>query len=335
MVGAVAVSASGEQYPSMAQIRRQCSGALSCALLATVLASGVGRSEPPAFAGGDSSSKDVAVAVGDRLLPEATSERLVFGRFVPVGVDDFRNELFSSRPDGTGVKRLTFGHENGFPRWSPRGTRILYIRDGQIWFMRASGRHKHRILRGLNLGGADWAPRAKRIVFVRGDYPTTLLVHSLRTGRSRRLTGDFALPRHPRWSVNGKRILFEASSSLANETRDLYTIRPNGTGLRNLTSTPRVEEFSADWSPGGKRIVYARQAGRACQALHVMRAGGTGDRRIPRTCNGDSPAWSPDGRRIVYSPLDNRFGVSHLVVISLTGTGKRVVGDGWGPDWRP
>ena len=201
--------------------------------------------------------------------------------------------------------------------------------------MNSNGEHKHRILRGLNLGGVDWAPRAMRIAFVRGDFPTTLLVHSLRTGRSRRLTGDFALPSHPRWSPNGKRILFEASTSRTNETEDLYTIRPNGTGLRNLTSTPRVAEFSADWSPAGKRIVYARGGGRVCQALHVMRSDGTGDRRIPRTCKGDSPSWSPSGRRIVYSPLAVRFGVSHLVVVALNGTDKHVVTDGRGPDWRP
>jgi hypothetical protein len=42
-------------------------------------------------------------------------ERLVFARPVPMGVDEIRNELFSSRPDGTDVKRLTFGHEKCFP----------------------------------------------------------------------------------------------------------------------------------------------------------------------------------------------------------------------------
>jgi Tol biopolymer transport system component len=260
---------------------------------------------------------------------------LVFSRFVPKGVDEIRNELFSSRPDGSDIKRLTFGHDNVFARWSAGGHRILYLRDGRVWMMGANGRHKQRIVGGDNFGGADWAPGGRRIVVARGIDRTTLVVHSLTTGVSRRLTGDYASPGHPRWSPDGKRILFEATSSPRTDVRDLYTIKPNGKGLRNLTSTTRFDEFDADWSPAGDRIVYVRDRIGPCQRLHVMRADGTRDRRIGRGCSDAEPTWSPNARRILFSPLDDRFGVSHLVVIALNGSHRHVVTEGQWPDWRP
>lgn len=318
----------------MVQAGHPSSGTLGRVLLAVAVASGVGvLAVPPAPA--VAPSAEVAAVVAGDAVPRlrATSQRLVFARFVPLGLDEIRNELFSSGPDGGNVRRLTFGHENDGPRWSPQGGRILYFRDSQVWVMGANGQHKHRVLRGFNLGGGDWAPGGQRIVIGRGVDRVTLVVHSLRSGTSHRLTGDFAFPCNPRWSPNGKRILFQASTSPTSEVLDLFTITPNGTGLRNLTSTPSVWEGSPDWSPDGKRIVYARQ-GRGCQALHVMQAGGTRDRRIPRTCNGDQPTWSPDGRRILFSPLDNRFGVSRLVVVSLRGTHKQVITEGHFADWR-
>ena len=319
----------------MVQAGRLSSGTVGRVLLAVALASGVGVLAVPPAPAVANGAEGAAVAAGDRGLPQrATRQRLVFARFVTMGLDEIRNELFSSRPDGSGVRRLTFGHENDGPRWSPQGGRILFFRDSQVWVMGASGQHKHRILGGFNLGGGDWAPGGQRIVIGRGVDRVTLVVHSLRSGMSHRLTGDFAFPGNPRWSPNGRRILFQASTSSASEVLDLFTIKPNGTGLRNLTSTRTVHEGSPDWSPDGKRIVYARQGNKGCQALHVVRADGSRDRRIPQTCNGDQPIWFPDGRRILFSPLSNSFSFSRLVVVSLRGTHKRAVTEGHFPDWR-
>ena len=168
----------------------------------------------------------------------------------------------------------------------------------------------------------------------RGVDRVTLVVHSLRSGMSHRLTGDFAFPGNPRWSPNGRRILFQASTSSASEVLDLFTIKPNGTGLRNLTSTRTVHEGSPDWSPDGKRIVYARQGNKGCQALHVMRADEAVIGEYRRHATATSRFASPDGRRILFSPLSNSFSFSRLVVVSLRGTHKRAVTEGHFPDWR-
>jgi TolB protein len=252
-----------------------------------------------------------------------------------VGLDELRNDIYTSRPDGSAVRRLTFRGWNGSPEWAPSGRRIVFDRDGDIWTMRANGRQKHRVIAGPSQNwGPAWAPHGRRIVFVRGvDDDPHLVVYSLLTGTSRRLAGNYTRPSSPAWSPNGRSIMFSGTPRGDSETLDLYTISPEGNGLRNLTATPRVWETGPDWSPNGRRVVYVHE-GRGCRSLHTMKANGTDDRRVPRSCPAEHPAWSPNGSRITFNPRPEIMG-ARVWSMSLNGSHKRFVTRGHGPDWQP
>ena len=72
--------------------------------------------------------------------------------------------------------------------------------------------------------------------------------------------------------------------------------------------------------------------------IYVMRADGSGVRRMTRKGGGE-PAWSPDGRRIAYSrTLSGSFGASIWVVGARGGTERRLTRGGeaqWEPTWSP
>jgi Tol biopolymer transport system component len=57
----------------------------------------------------------------------------------------------------------------------------------------------------------------------------------------------------PAWSPGGDTIAFVRKT---NGNFEIFTIRPDGTDLRQLTNTPGNEAHVA-WSPDGKRMVFA------------------------------------------------------------------------------
>ena len=121
-------------------------------------------------------------------------------------------------------------------------------------------------------------------------------------------------------------VVFERRSGTA--VADLYSIRPDGTGLRRITRTRN--NFDPDVSADGRVVVFAshRTHGPGATELFVVRTDGTGLRRLTR--NGHSaraftidadPAWSPDGETIVFSRTFVRGGRSSTDLFSVAAAG--------------
>jgi TolB protein len=116
---------------------------------------------------------------------------------------------------------------------------------------------------------------------------------------------------------------------------NVYTINPDGTGLRQLTHVGAAQAAGApDWSPGGDKIVYeSNQTGD--YRIWVMNADGSGQTRLaddPGFADLE-PAWSPDGARILFSRCDDHIGfilTCDLEVMNAAGGGmRRLAGDHW------
>jgi TolB protein len=98
----------------------------------------------------------------------------------------------------------------------------------------------------------------------------------------------------------------------------IFTIRPNGTGLRRVTRPPRgILHWEPDWSADGRWITYTRfwhgrrlRSGHPPQILKIH-PNGTGRTNLSATCLPDvcvgdyESSWSPDGRRLAFI---RRFG---------------------------
>ena len=90
---------------------------------------------------------------------------------------------------------------------------------------------------------------------------------------------------------------------------DIWVVRPNGRGLRRLTTSPRkATDYNPDWSPDGSAVLFERfhtESPSAADGLYVVSADGTGRRRLVTGCAGDcwsdfEARWSPDGGRITF-----------------------------------
>jgi TolB protein len=178
------------------------------------------------------------------------------------------------------------------------------------------------------------------IVFVgsRGDFKDGTDRHALylingNGGGQRRLTSETAARiDEPRWSPNGRLIVFERSGQV-------HVIGKDGDRLRQLT-TGNASSGTGAWSPNGRRLAYSRgPLGRS--DIHVMNADGTGKRRLTRLNRehiDGSAAWSPDGRTIAFTRYAADQSPVYLVnadgsgLRRLTSIGNHLDGS---PTWSP
>jgi Tol biopolymer transport system component len=116
---------------------------------------------------------------------------------------------------------------------------------------------------------------------------------AVRDGHTNQLTEDPA-DVEPSFSADGRTIAFARNG-------DLFSVRPDGSGQRQLTSGPEVDS-APRISPNGQYVVFERRASEGAAAdLYTVGAHGGGVRALTTGANDDDEArFSPDGKAIVF-----------------------------------
>jgi len=157
-------------------------------------------------------------------------------------------ELESTRTAGARVCGSEADHRLSTPGWSPDGTRLVFAREGIIG------------------GTSDGACRASTLLVVNEDG----------SGLSE-ITSPDMLAYGPSWSPDGTRIVFDGDERKPTAglwATDLYTIRPDGTDMRRLTT----DGFTgwAGWTRKSQ-IVFAHSRTGFFDGVRLMNVDGTGD----------------------------------------------------------
>jgi Tol biopolymer transport system component len=154
----------------------------------------------------------------------------------------------------------------------------------------------------------------------------------------RQLTNNTSSDQFPRWSPDGRQIVFVSDRSGAN---DAWVMNADGSNQRNLTGTlggAGSVQFPS-WSPDGQRIVFAGTFGTdLLPELYTVRTDGS--QLTPLTNNQFDdfrPVWSPDGQTIAFVSIRN--GNADIFSINATGGNEQqltnnVAYDGF-PNWTP
>ncbi len=191
-----------------------------------------------------------------------------FGRVVDDQIDDVG--ISTARLHGGGLRQVTppptRTAEDNQPQWSPDGSRLVFVRvflDGHNQFVKQA------------------------VYTVRADG-----------GGLRRLTPfSLAAGDEPDWSPDGSRILFRSPENEDFLHSQLYTVRPDGRHLKQVTHVPDgTHLYSASFSPDGRRITLGLEGTGGAADVYTMRTHSSDLRPVTRTPERDSaPDWG--GRR--------------------------------------
>ena len=144
-----------------------------------------------------------------------------------------------------------------WPSWKPDGSQILFTKATftqsdtreDLWVVNANGSNPHVLVStpSFDEENASWSPSGSWISFESPDPNTghQRLYVMKPDGTGRRLLGNGY---GASWAPDGSRIAFA--------NRDIFTIRPDGTGLHRVTYVRGGNETAEPgWSPDGSSIV--------------------------------------------------------------------------------
>ncbi|MGH7678199.1 MAG: protein kinase domain-containing protein, partial [Gemmatimonadaceae bacterium] len=141
------------------------------------------------------------------------------------------------------------------------------------------------------------SPDGNVIAYVTGSPGATrLFVRQMGAGAAAVPVAPDVVARAPRWSPDGSRILLVSDHGIE-------VVPYMGGATTRVVSRDSVQ--GADWSPDGRRVVYAVAATQ--DSLLVRSLDGATPAAIATADEIASPAWSPDGRWIAYSVGNGRF----------------------------
>ena len=196
------------------------------------------------------------------------------------------------------------------PSPSPDGRRValLDLADDEVWIAeRGAARVRNVSQFGDELDAMPaWSPDGARIAFASyRSGGSDIYVADAAGGQPRNLMPSEFPAVHfddaPAWSPDGSRIAF---SSDRGGRRAIWTMRPDGSDMVQVTTSPAARDFEPSWSPDGRRIVFRRvrdDAGvtRTDLAIVTLATGAVVD--LPQPGNERHPSWSPDGAWIAYT----------------------------------
>ena len=279
-----------------------------------------GRAAPPIYFG---QRLKVTWDPGLEILPAISPD----GKSVAYGSGNTVSMRIYVRPVAGGRSIPVTDDSSGVqshPRWSPDGTRILFLAGGGVFSAPAAGgpaRPEVPPGRPTPIVSAAWSPDGKTIAYVIGD---SLFLRS-EDGTSRPLASFFE-PGACTWSPSGRLIACGTGNAIALIVDAGFgNISPSGIAICrvsdgrviNVTDQPSLNQ-SPVWSPDGRWLYFISNR-HGPSDIYAQRLSGSGAPsgdpiRLTTGLDAHTISISQNGKRLAYSSLTTESNVWSLAL---------------------
>ena len=192
--------------------------------------------------------------------------------------------------------------------WGPSpsvdGKRLFVLGEqsrGELMHYDSKSRQFVTFLSGISAEGLDFSRDGKWVTYV--TFPEGALWRSRIEGTERfQLTNLPMKAAVPRWSPDGKRIVF--SGSTPGKPWQIFLIPADGGSLEQLIPGEN-DELDANWSPDGESLVFGESGYSPSSSIYVLNLHTRQVSTLPGPKGLCSPRWSPDGRFINANTYDS------------------------------
>ena len=271
--------------------------------------------------------------VGNPRLSPDGRQVIYVRRYVDKVNDKWESALWIVNVDGTHHRFLVKGSD---ATWSPDGTRIAYVANGEptgsqlfVRYMDAEGaatQVAHLDQAPVNL---QWSPDGRAIAFTmlepQQEVPGTLKIAMPTPPKGARWTEPPRVVTRLRWRQDRQGIL-------ADGYRQLYLVAADGGAPRRLTHGA-WDAGDARWMPDGRSLVFASHRVEGAEfwpqesEIYAVDVATSAIRQLTRHAGPDqAPVPSPDGRLIAFTShdsTDDTYRDVSLFVMNADGTGRR------------
>jgi dipeptidyl aminopeptidase/acylaminoacyl peptidase len=234
------------------------------------------------------------------------------------------------------------------PMFSPRGDRVMFIKDDQYWWSSigapaakaaagASSARKMFEIRG-EVSSAEWSPDGSKLAFVssRRDH-SFIVIYDPKRGTLVFLEPSVDRDIEPRWSPDGKRIafirLFSVPDTLSADHERLlpWAIRVVDISSRSgkeiwRSGKSEMDSFSRlplgdnqlQWAAGG-RLVFASEKDGWAHLYSVPSTGGEEALLTPGNYEVENAAWSRDRDYLIVASNEGDIDHRHLWKVATAG----------------